>query len=364
MEAENKPIIKLLEIVKGCGELFMAGYHADKSVRHKGTVDLVTEYDVAIEKRLSAELAHAFGEYTIVGEESTTAIVHPEKAIYIDPIDGTTNFVHGLPHCAISVGVWEGGRPVMGVVYNPVLEECFYAVRGEGAYCNGQKMAVSSQESFQQSLMATGFPYTKVEKGDDYQWVLRTMAAMLPATRDIRRLGSASIDLCYVAWGKFDAFYECNLKPWDVAAGILIVEEAGGEITNEKGGAYSLDDHIIAASNSKVHGQLVSCLLGENAGLLALEAAYDEQLYYTGDELTLDGLDHEDAFAVIDAVDKETGLFTAGLLTSTSGYYEYPGEDGNIYDESYTVIKNLNTLSREQLEHFALVFERAYLKLF
>ncbi len=255
-------ITDLINIIKGCGGLFLEGFHADKSVRHKGTVDLVTEYDVAIEKRLSAELASAFGEYTIVGEESTTTIVHPEKAIYIDPIDGTTNFVHGLPHCAVSVGVWEKGRPIMGVVFNPVLEECFYAVRGEGAYLNDRKITVSGQESFQQSLIATGFPYTKVDKGDDYQWVLRTMATMLPATRDIRRLGSASIDLCYVASGRFDAYYECNLKPWDVAAGILIVEEAGGTITNEQGKAYRLDDHIIAASNGRIHNTLIGHLHG------------------------------------------------------------------------------------------------------
>ncbi|MFA6191903.1 MAG: inositol monophosphatase family protein [Sulfurimonas sp.] len=247
----------LIEIVKDCRELFLEGYSSDKNIRYKGTVDLVTEYDVAVEKRLTESLQKAFPDFTVVGEESTTKILHPKKAIYVDPIDGTTNFVHGLPFCAISVGMWEDGKPLAGVVYNPVLDECFSAERGKGAFLNGQQIHVSKQTDFQQSLIATGFPYTKVEKGKDYEWVLRTMANILPITRDIRRGGSAAIDLCYVACGKFEAYYECNLKPWDVAAGILIVEEAGGKITNEKGEIRTLEDHIIASSNTQVHKELL-----------------------------------------------------------------------------------------------------------
>lgn len=254
-------ITELINIVKNCRDLFLEGYHADKNIRYKGTVDLVTEYDVAIEKALTAALNSAFPDYTVVGEESTERISHPVKAIYLDPIDGTTNFVHGLPQCAISVGVWEAGKAVMGVVYNPVLNECFSAERTKGAYLNGEKITVSKQQDFQQSLLATGFPYTKVEKGKDYEWVLRTIASLLPITRDIRRFGSASIDLCYVACGKFEAYYECNLKPWDVSAGLLIVEEAGGKISNETGMAYDLDDHIIVASNGIVHDALVQKLI-------------------------------------------------------------------------------------------------------
>lgn len=248
---------QLINIVKDCRELFLKGYYSDKNVSFKGTVDLVTEYDVAIEKRLTASLQEAFGDFTVVGEESTKEIIHPKKAIYIDPIDGTTNFVHGLPFCAISVGMWEEGKPIAGVVYNPVLDECFSAQSGKGAYLNGKPIGVSKQTEFQQSLIATGFPYTKVQKGKDYEWVLRVMAKILPVTRDIRRGGSAAIDLCYVACGKFEAYYECNLKPWDVAAGLLIVQEAGGKITDEKGDLYTLDNPIIAASNTLVHPSLI-----------------------------------------------------------------------------------------------------------
>lgn len=250
-------IEKLIEIVKGCRELFLEGYHKEKNVHYKGTVDLVTEYDVRLEQRLTESLQKAFPDFTVVGEENTKEMTHPPKAIYVDPIDGTTNFVHGLPFCAISVGMWVDGEPIAGVVYNPVLDECFRAERGKGAYLNDRQITVSKQRDFQQSLIATGFPYTKVKKGEDYHWVLRTMTNLLPICRDIRRTGAASIDLCYVACGKYEAYYECNLKPWDVAAGILILEEAGGKVSNEKGEGYSLDDHIIASSNGLVHEALI-----------------------------------------------------------------------------------------------------------
>ncbi|MGE4397183.1 MAG: inositol monophosphatase family protein [Sulfurimonas sp.] len=248
---------KLINIVMECRELFLQGYHTDKRVQYKGTVDLVTEYDVAIEKRLGKSLQEAFPDFEIIGEESAKEITYPKKAIYIDPIDGTTNFIHSLPFCAISVGIWEEGRAIAGVVYNPVLDECFSAERGGGAFLNEKRIYVSKQHDFQQSLIVTGFPYTKVTKGEDYEWVLRTMANLLPVTRDIRRTGSASIDLCYVACGKFEAYYECNLKPWDVAAGILIVEEAHGKVSNEKGEEYVLGEHIILSSNAFVHNELL-----------------------------------------------------------------------------------------------------------
>lgn len=254
-------IEQLINDVLSCKELFLEGFYTSKNVHYKGTVDLVTEYDVAIEKKLTEALKVSFPEYTIVGEESTKTIEHPDKAIYIDPIDGTTNFVHGIPFCAISVGIWKNGKPLAGVVYNPILDECFTAVSGKGAFLNGKPIAVSKQTDLQQSLIATGFPYTKVDKGDDYHWVLKTMAALLPNSRDIRRLGAASLDLCYVAQGKFDGFYECNLKPWDMSAGALIVVEAGGMITQGDGNAFDLDSHIIVCSNGAIHEQLLTKLI-------------------------------------------------------------------------------------------------------
>jgi myo-inositol-1(or 4)-monophosphatase len=242
------------------GRRFEQGFHAAKTVRHKGTVDLVTQYDEQIDAFLSDALAERFANYTVVGEEGPRADLRPERAIYLDPIDGTTNFVHQIPFCAISVGIWEKNRPVAAAVYNPILNELFTAEAGAGARLNGRPIAVSRTRSLQRSLVATGFPYTKTERGQDYEWVMQTMARMLPETQDIRRLGSAAIDLCYVAAGIYDAFYECNLKPWDVAAGLLIVQEAGGRICTHTGAPYRLDDPVIVATNGHNHEAVLSRL--------------------------------------------------------------------------------------------------------
>lgn len=248
---------QLLSIALESRELFLRGFSAKKTINYKGTVDLVTQFDVAIEKELSSKLSQAFPDFSIIGEESTKEISYPTKAIYIDPIDGTTNFVHGIPHCAISVGMWQDGKPIAGMVYNPVLDERFTADVGCGAYLGEHKLHVSTQDLLQQALIATGFPYTKVEKGTDFEWVMQSMRNLLPITRDIRRFGAASLDLCYLAKGTFDAYYECNLKPWDVAAGMLMLQEAGGVITNKNADPYTLADHFLVASNSRVHTALL-----------------------------------------------------------------------------------------------------------
>jgi len=256
----KKELENLIKIVQSAGKLFEEGFNATKEIRYKGSVDLVTQYDVAVENFLKEKISKLLPEYTIIGEESSDEFMRATKAIYIDPIDGTTNFVHKIPVCAISVGVWIEGRAEVAIVYNPILNELFYAKRNEGAFCNGKKISVTSTDSLQRSLLATGFPYTKVEKGRDYRWVLKTMENLLPYTQDIRRLGAASIDLCYVANGIFDGFYECNLKPWDVAAGILLVEEAGGKVSNHKGETYHLGDPIIVATNGCNHNALIEKL--------------------------------------------------------------------------------------------------------
>lgn len=247
-------------IAREAGKLFLEGYHAQKELTFKSDIDLVTQYDVAIEEFLKPRLAKAYPEHAIIGEESTEIMVYPKKAIYIDPIDGTTNFVHRIPFCAISIGVWENGRPTEGIVFNPVLDECFYAQAGKGATRNGVPLRVTNADTLTASLIATGFPYTKIDKGADFEWVMKVMRNLLPHTRDIRRLGSASLDLCYLAGGSFDGYYEINLKPWDVAAGILILEEAGGKISREDGEPYTLDERILVASNGKIHDALVGKL--------------------------------------------------------------------------------------------------------
>ncbi|MDD3591410.1 MAG: inositol monophosphatase family protein [Sulfurovum sp.] len=250
----------LKQIALDAGEIVREGYRSHKEVSHKGVVDLVTEFDVKTENFLIGQLTEAFPGYTLVGEESHRGTYHYDKAIYIDPIDGTTNFVHGIPHLAISLGVWENGEPVLAVVYNPILEELFWAEKGKGAYCNGKQLAVSTQDKLQNALIATGFPYAKVNAGIEYRWVIDCMTNLLPHIQDIRRLGAAAVDLCYLAQGKVEAFYEIDLKPWDVAAGILIVQEAGGQVSNVDGERYNFDNKSIIASNGKVHRQLLEKL--------------------------------------------------------------------------------------------------------
>lgn len=253
--------IELLKsISKQAGELIRGGYYETKEIQHKGVVDLVTEYDVAVEEFVKTKLKEYFPEYILVGEESHKGAYDFKKAIYIDPIDGTTNFVHGLPHLAISMGVWEEGKPVMAVVYNPILDELFWAVRGKGAYMNEKKLSVSSQNSLQQSLIGTGFPYAKVDQGIEYHWVIKSLSNLLPHIRDIRRLGAAAVDLCYLAEGRIDAFYEIDLKPWDVAGGILILLEAGGKVSNVHNKPYDFNDKSIVCSNGFVHEQLLEKL--------------------------------------------------------------------------------------------------------
>lgn len=255
----NTQLETLKQIALKAGDIVKKGYFSQKEVHHKGIVDLVTEYDVKTEAFIMGQLQIHFGDYMLIGEESydTSQGYNHKKAIYIDPIDGTTNFVHGIPHVGISIGVWEDGEPTLGVVYNPILDELFYAAKGEGAYCNSVKLSVSKEESLQQSLIGTGFPYAKVNRGLEHDWVLKTLTNLLSHILDIRRLGAAAPDLCYLAQGKIDAFYEIDLKPWDVSAGILMVIEAGGKVTDANGEAFSFESKSIVVSNGKVHETLL-----------------------------------------------------------------------------------------------------------
>ncbi len=252
---------ELKDLIVEAGEIVKEGFHAHKDIKHKDIVDLVTQYDVKTEEFLIEGLKQLLPEYTLIGEESfTNEDIHADKAIYIDPIDGTTNFVHQIPHCAVSVGIWEGGEPLCGVVYNPILNELFYAYRGEGAYLNDRRISVSSQKSLQSALIATGFPYSKAHKGKSYRWVIDTMADILPYIQDIRRLGSAALDISYLSAGRVDGFYEIELKPWDVAGAISLLIEAGGRISNLENGQYRIGDDAIVATNGKIHDQLLTII--------------------------------------------------------------------------------------------------------
>ena len=220
----------------------------------------MTEYDVRVENFIIEKISIHFPDYGIVAEESQLSSDNPDKII-IDPIDGTTNFVHRIPNVAISIGIFRDIRPYAGIVYNPIQDELYHAVKGEGAYCNGERLTVTDENRFKHALIATGFPYTIDKSRDDFEWNMRKVGNILPDVQDIRRLGSASLDLCYVARGSFEGYYEMNLKPWDVAAGMVIVEEAGGMISDQNGNPYDpFTNRIIVASNGKIHGKLTEYL--------------------------------------------------------------------------------------------------------
>jgi myo-inositol-1(or 4)-monophosphatase len=175
----------------------------------------------------------------------------------IDPLDGTTNFAHGYPRFAVSIGVERDGEPALGVVYDPLLDELYHAVAGGGAFRNGRPIRVSRESDFSRALLATGFAYDKALSEDDNVAEFR---AALKAARELRRDGSASLDLCYVASGRLDGYWEHKLKRWDVAAGGLIVREAGGRVTDRTGGASWRSGHEIVASNGVLHAALLALL--------------------------------------------------------------------------------------------------------
>ena len=252
---------KLISIIKEAGEILKKGYFENKDVNFKGKKDLVTKYDLGIEEFLKEKFSNSFLDFNIIAEESDNSKNEFYNSIIIDPIDGTTNFVNQVPHTAISVGVYKEKKPYIGIVYNPILDELYEATVGEGAYLNGKKIHVSKEEDFQKSLIATGFPYTSGTCEEDLNDVILKIKKILPLCQDLRRLGSASLDLCYVARGVFDGYYEMNLKAWDVSAGLLIVREAGGKISNLAGDEYRIfEDKYMLASNKIIHKKLVENL--------------------------------------------------------------------------------------------------------
>jgi len=249
------------KIVREAGDIFRKGFYDNKEISFKGKKDLVTQYDVAVEDFLKQNLKDVFPNYNIIAEESENTSKQLNNTIIIDPIDGTTNFVNGVPHCAISIGVFSDGEYDMGVVYNPILEEFFYAKKGEGAFCNDKKISVSQENTFLKSLIATGFPYTCGSSKDDLNYIMDAMKIILPKCQDIRRLGSASIDLVMVAKGVFEGYYEIGLKSWDLAGGMIILKEAGGKVSDLDNKTLDIFNHkCLIATNGNIHDDLIRLL--------------------------------------------------------------------------------------------------------
>lgn len=229
-------------------------------ITKKGIMDLVTEADVASEKTIIAAIHEVFPDHAILAEESgASGNGKSENDLWvIDPLDGTTNFAHHLPIFAVSIAYCHNDEVVMGVVFNPATGELYDAAKDEGARLNGEPIHVTTTNSVGESLLATGFPYTVRTQYPKKQ--IDRFGRCLTAAQGIRRLGSAALDLCYVAAGRFDGFWEDNLKPWDTAAGMCIVIEAGGKITDFNGSPYTITDQQILATNSHIHQQMVDLL--------------------------------------------------------------------------------------------------------
>ena len=225
-------------------------------VDHKGAADLVTEVDLAAEKEIIAILAGVFPDHRIAGEESGEGRGESDYLWWIDPIDGTTNFVHGYPFYSVSIGLEYRGDIIVGIVYDPTRNELFQAVKGKGASLNGTPIAVSKVRTLNDSLLATGFPYDRSKR----QEALSIAARILKLVQGVRRDGSAALDLAYVAAGRLDGFWEFGLKPWDTAAGRLLVEEAGGRVSDFKGDLFDIRQGAVVAANPRIHAELIKHL--------------------------------------------------------------------------------------------------------
>jgi myo-inositol-1(or 4)-monophosphatase len=242
------------DAAREAGSILMSKFGQPQKLFYKGEVDIVTEADKESEVAIVARLSSHFPGHAILGEEggATGGESSAKYRWYVDPLDGTTNFAHGFPVFAVSLGLLEDGEPLVAVVYNPVTREMFTALRGEGAYREHKRIHVSEVASLSKSLLATGFPTHKRIQNPNisYYWEFTLRS------HGVRRAGSAALDLCSVACGQFEGFWEFGLKPWDTAAGILLVREAGGMVTDFLGRPYHPGDREILASNGLVHEEM------------------------------------------------------------------------------------------------------------
>jgi myo-inositol-1(or 4)-monophosphatase len=243
----------MAEIAREAGALLMEYFEQHVKIEYKGDADLVTVADRKSEMLIRERIKGRWPSHDILGEEQGLVDTGSDYRWYVDPLDGTTNFAHGFPVFCVSLGLEHKHRRIAGVVYDPTRDELFSAEQGSGAYLNQQRIHVSKIANLPECLVATGFPSHKRHKNPNihfyHQITLRT--------HGVRRAGSAALDLCCVASGRFEGFWEFNLNPWDTAAGVLIVEEAGGKVTDFKGGPFPLNSRETLASNGLVHAALL-----------------------------------------------------------------------------------------------------------
>ena len=240
------------ELAREAGSLLMSHF-GKVAIEYKGDADLVTKADRASEKLIVEQIRRRWPDHDLIGEEGSRNETGSDYRWYVDPLDGTTNFAHGYPVFCVSLALEYRHERIAGVIFDPNRNEMFAAAKASGATLNGDRILVSKTARLQESLVATGFPSHKRHKNPNihfyHQLTLRS--------HGVRRAGSAALDLCYVACGRYDAFWEFNLNPWDTAAGVLIVEEAGGKVTNFSGSPFSIDSRQVLASNTLIHKELL-----------------------------------------------------------------------------------------------------------
>jgi len=249
------------DLAREAGTLLMS-FFGKVAIEYKGDVDLVTEADRGSEKLIVERIRRQWPDHDLIGEEGSRRETGSDFRWYVDPLDGTTNFAHGFPAFCVSMALEYRGERIAGVVYDPSRNEMFAAEKGGGSRLNGASIHVSKTARLAESLVATGFPSHKRHQNPNihfyHQITLRS--------HGVRRVGSAALDLCYVACGRFDAFWEFNLNSWDTAAGVLLVQEAGGKVTNFSDAPFSIDSREVLATNGLLHGEMLKEFQGIFAG--------------------------------------------------------------------------------------------------
>ena len=260
MSISHKEVLS--EAIQAAGQMIKARFGGSFGVEHKeGINNLVTEIDTQAENEIIRIISGHFPDHTLITEETGTIDHQSDYQWIIDPIDGTVNFAHGIPICCVSIALKYRDDLILGSVYNPMMNELFFAEKGKGAFLNDQPIYVSKKSDFSKACLVTGFPYQWPEGIAEHP--LKIFERFVMKGLPVRRLGSAALDLCWVACGRFDGFWEFNLQAWDVAAGYLIVEEAGGKVSDFSGDGYTVFDKQTLATNGLMHEAMLHVILNK-----------------------------------------------------------------------------------------------------
>ena len=249
----------VVSLCKDAGRVMVDRLGGTLEITRKGEVDLVTQVDLTLEKMIAEAIHGRFPDHSVFGEEGWREgeAREADYAWFVDPLDGTTNYVHGYPMFCVSIAFTQRGDVLLGAIYDPLRDELFYAAKGEGATLNDRRIVVSDTDRLISSLLSTGFPYQRATLPDNN---VALLSKVIDRIQGVRRSGSVALDLAYVAAGRLDGHWELHVKPWDTAAGGLLVEEAGGRITGIEGEAWSPFEGKIVATNGKIHDALVTAL--------------------------------------------------------------------------------------------------------